>query len=110
MRERQPEYPPEYDRDVEGEIAFEKTLDMLETLYGSRDVESLSRSFYTHTACGGWLKMEDHDLIMGSIVEGSDADCTSRKMPHPVSRKAFAENVKELEDEATEIWNAWNEN
>lgn len=104
-----PEYPPEFDDDDEGAAAEEKTLHMLESRYGTVDPKKLTVEFYKNTECGGWLRVEDDGLRIGSIVEGAQVDAPSRTMKHPVSPATFSENVAALESDAYALWHEWNE-
>lgn len=51
-------------------------------------------------------------ITIGSIVEGSDADCTPFTLYFPFTSQELEDNLRELEDQANEMWheaNNWQE-
>jgi hypothetical protein len=79
-------------------------------------VESISRRLYKSTACGAWLNLDRDSLNIGSIVEGSDVDCTTHtltaaeylRMDEGDLAKWLDAAIKEIEAEAEVIWHEWN--
>lgn len=49
---------------------------------GDDELESrISRAIYKNTACGAWFSIDDDRFMVGTIVEGSDAEfCTDLKI------------------------------
>jgi hypothetical protein len=75
---------------------------------------SLSRRLYKDTTCGAWLKVIDDDpdvnvragVLIGSIVEGTEACTMSRSLTFPFSADDYQEAVRAVEEEAQEIWDS----
>ena len=98
---------------------------------GEKNWEQLERNMYKYTDCGVWIqklteKRVDYEsphieefceapkydhvvgIVVGSIVEGSDVDCTPIELPFPFSMEEFSKACESIEDEADEIWHEWN--
>lgn len=102
--------------------------------YGVTDVANLYRSIYKYTECGPWLSVQLHDgtwkhchelrgiengnvraLLVGSIVEGSDAEVTADPidlmdyMDEGGDAKAVADFSNEVEQVNREACRLWDE-
>lgn len=53
--------------------------------------------------------VEKPGIEVGSIVEGSDADCTPFTLYFPFTEQDFDDHIADLETEANEIWHEWND-
>ena len=81
------------------------------------DVRRISRAVYKGTDCGAWLNVDERGLSVGSIVEGSDVDCTTHYlswgeylgMEEGELRTWLNSALVEIEEEANILWHEWNE-
>lgn len=78
--------------------------------------DQVKRAIYKNTECGAWIAFDyaaeeggGSFLLVGSIVEGSDADCQTQRLRLPTTMGEFDAAVREVEEEAEEIWIACNE-
>ena len=70
--------------------------------YRGVDIAHLEKDVYRYTDCGAWIKWSDHNMTIGSIVEGSDAEF-SRTFAFPTTTEevdAWFEELERLTDEA----------
>lgn len=97
-----------------------------------KSFDDIKRNTYKYTNCGAWIEevtknMVDYEsphieefsdaptykqatgITVGSIVEGSDVDCTPFTLEYPFEISVFWEKLKDLEQEADGIWREWNE-
>lgn len=100
--------------------------------HGATDVADLYRTLYKYTDCGPWLSVKLHDgtwkhchelqgisncnvraLLVGSIVEGSDAEVLGRGIDlmdymdeggEAKAVEAFNREVEQVNDEACRLW------
>jgi hypothetical protein len=99
--------------------------------WGVETVERLDRAIYRYTACGPHLSVKTHDgkwhhsgnlqgiysgevraLLVGSIVEGSDADVTGSEIDLLTVEDAvatFNREVDTVDREANRLWDEANE-
>ena len=100
--------------------------------FGEQKLSDVKRNTYKFTDCGAWVTEEtekrvDYEsphieefndaptcehvtgIVVGSIVEGADAECTPVELPFPFSMEEFSKACNSIEDEAKEIWNEWND-
>jgi hypothetical protein len=42
------------------------------------DQKSIDRAIYKETDCGAWVRFDDKGIMVGTIVEGSDAEYSER--------------------------------
>ena len=105
--------------------------------YEATDCRSLGEAVYDSTACGAWLSVQLHDgtwrhtgdlggisngnvraLLLGSIVEGSDAEVYGRDLDllvyvegddQTTALTAFNDALQEVDDEACRLWDEANE-
>lgn len=89
--------------------------------WGSENVERLGREIYRFTECGAWLSVQLHDgewrhtgnlagiengnvraLLVGSIVEGSDAEVTG-SVVDLLTDAAYEEVIASLEEEIGDV-------
>jgi len=79
-------------------------------------IENLSRWTYKSTDCGAWLNVDGEGLHLGSIVEGSDVDCSTHtldwvsylRMDEGDLKQWVNNALEEIEAEATFLWDEWN--
>ena len=124
MTER--EYHRMNDAQEAGELCLANLAAILDS-WGEENVERLDRALYKYTPCGPHLSVMLHDgtwkhsgdlqgiengnvraLLVGSIVEGSDADVTTDPIDllteeDPVT--AFDDTVDWVDAEASRLWN-----
>lgn len=69
------------------------------------DFNVMSRRLYKATACGAWIAEEKDGVAIGSIVEGSDADCETRRIKWAdITTESLNKAVERIENEAEELW------
>jgi hypothetical protein len=73
------------------------------------NVEQFERSIYKYTACGAWIKWTDKKVLLGSIVEGSDAEITAPPLKFPFTMDEFEKTLQFVEDEADMLWHEAND-
>jgi hypothetical protein len=75
--------------------------------------ERIDRAVYKGTDCGAWVRFDEKGIMVGTIVEGSDAEFSKRidltgidasKKGEKLLCKRFWEAVQEAEDFSSEIW------
>lgn len=42
------------------------------------DIKKIERAIYKYTSCGAWVRFDEKGIIVGTIVEGSDAEYSER--------------------------------
>ena len=73
------------------------------------DFSIMSRRLYKATACGAWIAEEEDGIAVGSIVEGSDADCETHRIKWAdITAEAIQKAIDAIEAEAEELWNEAN--
>tara|TARA_R100000664_G_scaffold32559_1_gene47686 strand:+ start:884 stop:1177 length:294 start_codon:yes stop_codon:yes gene_type:complete len=77
--------------------------------FGETEFHQVEKNTFKYTDCGAWIQSQPDGIAVGSIVEGSDADCTPHKLEYPFELDEFWEALQAIEDEAKEIWAEWNE-
>jgi len=102
---------------------------MEERGFGEKTIENIKRNTYKYTDCGAWFAYTtveeriDHNIdldlhpylnpnaevTIGSIIEGSDAECIPITLLFPFALKEFWDALQEVEDEAKQIWHEVNE-
>jgi len=73
---------------------------------GERCLVDVERNTYKHTSCGAYFIYTGETVAVGSIVEGVDYGTEHRALSFPFSIDEFWDALKEVEDEADEIWKA----
>jgi len=66
--------------------------------------EKLRKTVYKYTDCGAWIVREDCRVIVGSTVEGADAEVQPIRLDYPFSPQQYWEALEALESEADLIW------
>ena len=101
---------------MEEEIALGSELNKrVKEHYGlqeSDDDARLSKALFKGTECGAWIEFTETGLAVGSIVEGSDVDCTTHNLiwtGEENVEKWLDSALDEIEVEAELIFQAWNE-
>lgn len=78
-----------------------------------REVESrLSRHVYKYTDCGAQIKLdwENNQLLLWSIVEGSDAEVSADPIPFDkITGDAIQKAIDYIEDECDVLWHEAND-
>ena len=65
----------------------------------------MSRRLYKATACGAWIIEEKEGVAIGSIVEGSDADCETHRIKWgDITADSLQKAIDAIEEEAEELW------
>jgi len=72
------------------------------------EVNQIERAIYKGTPCGAWIYWDNKVMIIGSIVEGSDAEF-SRTFYFPVNIKKINQWFEELEELTEEAWHEEND-
>lgn len=72
------------------------------------ETEHLKRAIYKGTACGAWIEWDEEKLMIGSIVEGSDAEF-DRTFYFPVESEKIEAWFEQLEELTDEAWREANE-
>lgn len=71
------------------------------------DFDVMSRRLYKATSCGAWIAEEKdgNGIAIGSIVEGSDADCQTHEIEWAdITAEAIQKAIDAIEEEAKELW------
>ena len=87
------------------------TMNDLAELWGlPRDTPKhrLDKALFKGTTCGAWFVFEETHLLLGSIVEGADIDCTTHKLKLPTTSDDVENALSQIEEEADQIWTDWN--
>ena len=116
--------------DLEGGAICLAALEEILSDNGTDSVKDLARSLYKYTECGPWLSVQLHDgswrhsgdldgikngdvraLLVGSIVEDSDAEVTGTPIDllrcdtEGSAVESFDREVKWVNEEACRLWN-----
>lgn len=66
-------------RDQENEAFGAFLIETIAKLYGTEaDPKRIDRAVYKNTACGAWARFDSEGIQVGTIVEGSDAEYSTR--------------------------------
>lgn len=68
----------------------------------------LERAIYKGTDCGAWIKCWTDEVVIGSIVEGSDAEFTE-SLQYPFTGEQFDMNLDFLEEQCADAFYRANE-
>lgn len=111
----------QYQRGEENAAFGRWLVETIADLYGCDPTpESIDRSVYKNTDCGAWCQFDEYGILVGSIVEGSDAEFSERvdvtgleelsekKSKRELIRR-FRATLKEIEELASEAWREANE-
>jgi hypothetical protein len=71
-------------------------------------VKRLERAIYKYTDCGAWIQERMSGVLIGSIVEGSDAEF-STFLTFPFKEEDFSNTIQWLEAACSEEWHRANE-
>ena len=77
-----------------GEVDYDQSLAYLE------------KTIYKGTSCGASIGHYGNAVVLESIVEGVDYGTQSHELVFPFSEQSFWDALQNVEDEASEIWNA----
>jgi hypothetical protein len=79
-------------------------------VYLSAETEDQAkRNMYKYTDCGAWIEFDPAGVRIGSIVEGSDAECGTHTLTYPFTAEAYEAAMAEIEAQADELWRAAND-
>ena len=86
------------------------------------EMHQIEKAIFKRTSCGAWVAFETASqehlgdweveftyLLVGSIVEGSDVECTTHRLKLPTTSEEFEDAMNSVEEEAEEIWREWND-
>jgi hypothetical protein len=111
MREWEPYICQE---DLTAELAYNgnNMLKSLSAYFGCEPNEqAIERRVYKDTECGAWIKFH-HDAVkitIGSIVEGSDAECVPVTLSWPFPHAELEQAIEDIEAQADMLWREANE-
>ena len=70
--------------------------------------DRLTRAIYRGTDCGAWIQSYPNSIVLGSIVEGSDAEFTEG-LDYPFTGDDFDAKLAYLEEQCDHEWHRANE-
>lgn len=70
--------------------------------------QRLQRAIYKGTDCGAWIRCWETEVVIGTIVEGSDAEFTE-SMTYPFDSNDYDWKLDFLEEQAEYEWNRCNQ-
>ena len=91
---------------MEKEIIINNIIDYAN--YLGIDINQIERAIYKGTSCGAWIYWDNKGMVIGSIVEGSDAEF-SKTFNFPVNIKKINQWFEELEELTEEAWHEAND-
>ena len=71
------------------------------------DVQGLKKAIYRGTECGAWIEWNTEKVVIGAIVEGSEAEF-SEEFRFPFDSKKYNDWIEELESLCDQAW--WDAN
>jgi len=71
---------------------------------GVDTLAALKKSIFKGTECGAWIEPGEGYVVLGSIVEGSDAEATPVELFYPFSRDDFWQALESVDKEACALW------
>jgi hypothetical protein len=72
--------------------------------FDTKNLEDARRTLRKQTECGAWLAVDDNEVILGSIVEGSDAEVRADALSYPFTHSDLEHTIAWVEDRAGEFW------
>lgn len=105
--ERLPDYPPEFDDEVDGTALMEQVAEHFGLSPDATEAQ-IEKAIYGGTSCGAWITFTETGLVVGSIIEGSDANCTEHTLDWTGEENVgqwLDEALSEIEAEADTLWN-----
>ena len=103
-----------------GEFLIEtiaKSFGVDPTAHGKDTARLLDRALYKGTDCGAWVKFDAEGILVGSIVEGSDAEFSERVDVTGIEmsdegevelQKRFWDTVERINQLACDAWDEAN--
>lgn len=93
-------------------------IETIAQVYGcDADPDLISKMVYKYTDCGAWIKFDEQGILVGTIVEGDDAEFSKRidlTSIYPDDENSasllinrFHEALQECENFALEHWGQW---
>ena len=90
-------------------------IETIGEIYGTREISLIKKYVYKYTDCGAWIEFDSEGILVGTIVEGSDAEYQERislKDIHydndgaeELLKKRFLTALENCEKFAEEVWN-----
>lgn len=72
-------------------------------------LRQIKRRLYKDTDCGAWCGLTAGGVVIGSIVEGSDAEVQPKVLLFPFTQEHLDWAVEQIEEEADRLWREANE-
>ena len=76
--------------------------------YLGTTVERLEHDIYKYTDCGAWIQWDAKKILIGSIVEGSEAEFTCDPLVFPFDSQEYDDAIEWLEHECDFEWHRVN--
>ena len=70
---------------------------------GAETMEQASQHVYEYTTCGGWCEAGAHGILVGTTVEGSDAELKTL-LPYPFTDVDWETTWEVIEEWADIAW------
>lgn len=81
-----------------------RCIEDLAKFYGTT-TNRLEHDVYKYTDCGAWIKWDKEKVLIGAIVEGSDAEFTCDPLYFPFETKNLDDQLEWLENVTNDAWN-----
>ncbi len=65
--------------------------------------QRIQRTIYKYTDCGAWIRCYENEVVIGSIVEGSDAEFTE-SLAYPFTGEQLDSKISYLEEQCAYEW------
>lgn len=88
-------------------VGFEQLLESivdLQEYYQTETNGGVEKGVFRYTSCGASIQIFPNRVIVGTIVEGCDAEFTANPLYFPFTVNEFFACLQECEDFAQEIW------
>jgi len=86
-----------------------RKIEDLFRVFGVEGMAVLKKEIFKTTECGAWIREVDGGVVIGSIVEGSDAEVGPVTLPYPFPVEDFWEKLQDVDNEACRLWEEVNE-
>lgn len=91
-------------------VIIRNTEDLAEYLsvtvgkYKDKLKEAIASRVYKNTDCGAWVKFTETGIILGSIVEGSEAEVDTDELTFPFTSEDYEKTIEHIECEVDILW------